>query len=336
MASGGNGEDDLPPPEIETIRNLVGGPAWQSLSQRGAVLKLDGAGVHDSSVDVSILAPVLAHFDRLLRITQAHKGGLEVKRRGPITEVKGAGRLAAMVPALGSYAIPLRLDPPPGEMLLSVDHHELEEVVSLITADDAALNQMLTTLPERVGDELVNLLKAADAGKVDLGVIVLRDGAVSAQANVAAREAATRVRTLEQSQSSDAGRQFLRGALWRIDTKHRKVTIDAASPTADEAAIVAVVAFDDNQLEELRKSLREYVELEVSLIEQRRSYEQTARSREMRLLSVKPWNPVEDAYAAQEAPAEPNLAADTAAAPAADLGGEPEPEAAAPEETEPA
>ena len=91
----------------------------------------------------------------------------------------------------------------------------------------------------------------------------------------------------------------MRGTLWRIDTKHHKVTIDAASPLADEAAIVAVVAFDDNQLEELRSSLREYVELEVSLIEQRRSYEQTARTKEMKLLSVKPWNPVEDAYAAE-------------------------------------
>lgn len=296
MASGDDGDDDLPPPEIETIRNLVGG-AWHSLAQRGAVLKLDGASVRDHSIDVSVLAPVLEHFDRLVRITQAHRSGLEVKRRGPITEVKGAGRLAAMAPAPGSYAIPLRLDPPHGEMF-SADHRELEEVVTLFTADDAALDEMLAALPERVGDELVNLLRATDAGKVDLGVIVLRDGGVSAQANVAARDAAKRVKILEEPQSSDAGRQVLRGTLWRLDTKHRKATIDAASPTADEAAIVAIVAFDDEQLEELRQSLREYVEVEVSLTEQRRSYEQTARSREMKLLSVKPWNPVEDAYAA--------------------------------------
>jgi hypothetical protein len=313
MASGDNGEDDLPPPEIVKIRNLVGDSAWQSLSQRGALLKLAGSGVHGNSVDVSILAPVLEHFDRLVRITQAHRSGLEVKRRGPITEVKGAGRLAAMAPAPGSYAIPMRLDPPRGEMF-SADHSELEDVVSLITADDATLDKMLTTLPERVGDELVNLLRATDAGKVDLGVVVLRDGGISAQVEVAAQAAGQRVQILERPQSSDAGHQVLRGTMWRIDTKHRKVTIDAASPS-DEAAIVAVVAFKDDQLEELRKSLREYVEVEVSIIEQRRSYEQTARSQEMKLLSIKPWNPVKDAYAA-EAPA--------AEAPAAEAVAEPE------------
>jgi hypothetical protein len=96
--------------------------------------------------------------------------------------------------------------------------------------------------------------------------------------------------------------------LWRIDTKHRKVTIDAASP-GDEASIVAVVAFNDDQLEELRQSLREYVEIEVSIVEERRTYEQTARSRIMKLLSVKPWSPVDDAYAA-----EADIDADTSAA----------------------
>jgi hypothetical protein len=309
----GDDEDDLPPPEIETIRNLIGGSAWQSLSNRGAVVKLTGMGVHGYSVNVSILAPVLEHFNRLVRITQAHKSGLEVKRRGPITEVKGAGHLAAMAPAPGSYAIPLRLDPPTGEMVLA-DYHELEEVVSLITADGTALDNMLTTLPERVGDELLNLLRAANAGNVDLGVIVLRDGSISAQVEIAARTAGQRVKTLEQPQSSDAGRQTLRGTLWRIDTKHRQVTIDAAS-LGDEAAHVAVVTFEDGQLEELRQSLREYVEVEVGVVEQRRSYEQTARSREMKLLSIQLWDPAADAYeASAEVEPEPDAAADEASA----------------------
>ena len=83
-------------------------------------------------------------------------------------------------------------------------------------------------------------------------------------------------------------------------TKHHKVTIDAAAPE-DETARVAVVAFEDAQLEELRQSLREYVEIEVSIVEQRRSYEQTARSQAMKLISVRPWSPVDDAYAAEAA-----------------------------------
>lgn len=292
-----NGDDELPDPEIETIRNLVGDHAWKSIANLGAVVKLDGSGVQDNSVDVSILTRVLEHFNRLVRITQAHRGGLEVKRHGRITELKDAGHLAAFAAAPGSYAIPLKLDAPVGEMF-PADHHELEEVVNLLVADGATLDAVLKALPERVGDELVSLLKATDAGKVDLGIIALRDGTVSAQVEVSAQVAAQRSHVLEQPQSSDAGRQVLRGSLWRIDTKHSKVTIDAAAQEED-APIVVEVCFEEDQLEELRKLLREHVEVEVSIVEQRRSYEQTARSREMKLLSIKPWSPVDDAYAVE-------------------------------------
>jgi hypothetical protein len=296
--------DDLPDAEIETIRTLVGDAAWQSLSVRGALLKLAGIGVHGNSIELSVLAPVLQHFDRLVRITQAHKSGLEVKRRGPITEVKGAGHLSALAPVPGSYAIPVTLEPTQGEMV-SADHEELEQVVSLITADEGVLNETLSKLPERVGDELVNLLAVADAGKVDLGVVVLRDGHVSARAEVASRTAGQRAQALQRPLSSDAGRQTLRGTLWRIDTKHHKVTIDA-SGTDDEPVVIATVAFEDDQLDDLKQSLREYVEVEVSIIEQRRVYEQTARSQAMKLLSIKAWSPVDDAYEAEaEAASEP-------------------------------
>jgi hypothetical protein len=291
------GDDDLPNPEIETIRNLVGEGAWNAIAQLGAVVKLDGSGVQDHSVDVSTLTRVLDHFNRLVRITQAHRSNLEVKRRGPITEVKGAGHLAALASVPGSYTMPLRLDPPAGEMF-AADHNELEEVVGLIVAEGAALDGMLTALPERIGDELVSLLKATDAGKVDLGIIALRDGAISAQVELSAKMAGQRAHVLEQPQSSDAGRQIVRGALWRIDTKHHKVAIDAAARD-DDASIVVEVLFGDNQLEQLRQLLREHVEVEVSIVEQRRSYEQTARSREMKLLSVEPWSPTDDAYAAE-------------------------------------
>lgn len=315
MTAGDEGDDDgLPPPEIETIRNLVGN-AWHSFSERGALLKLEGAGIRDNSVGVAILAPILEHFDRLLRITQAHRAGFEVKRRGPITEVKGFGHLAAMAPVPGSYAIPLRLDPPQGEMFAE-ERDDLEEVVRLMAADRDTLNEMLRRLPERTGDELVNLLKVADAGRVDLGVVVLSKRTISAQVDLGAQSAGQLAKRLEEPQSSDAGRQVLRGTLWRIDTKHRKITIDAAAATED-MAIVATVDFVDSQLDGLREALREHVEVEVSVIEQRRSYEQTARKQEMKLLALKPWNPVGEAQEAQAA-AETDIAAEPAAEAAAD------------------
>jgi hypothetical protein len=298
MASG-DGDDGLPDPEIETIRNLVGDRVWEVISTLGAVLRLDGLSVQDNSVEVSTLTPVLEHFNRLVRITQAHRSGLEVKQRGPITEVAGAGHLVAVASLPGSYAIPLRLDPPAGEMFAG-DHNELEEVVGLLVADSDSLREILAALPERVGDELVNLLRAADAGKVDLGVVALRDGFVSAQATVSAQTAAQRADVLEKPETSDAGRVVVRGALWRIDTKHRKVTIDATA-CDDETPTVTDVLFEENQLEELRALLREYVEVEVSIVEQRRSYEHAARKREIKLLSIKRWNPVEDADSAEPA-----------------------------------
>jgi hypothetical protein len=298
MTPGDDGEDDLPPPEIETIRNLVGDETWKSFAHRGALVKLDGAGVQEHSVVVSTLAPILTHFDRLVRITQAHRSGLEVKRQGPITEVKGVGHLAALTPVPGSFAIPLRLDPPSDEMFAD-DKNELEAVVGLLTVDGTALDELLITLPERVGDELVRLLKEAESGRVGLAIVVLRDGDISAYVDVAADTAAQRAHSLERTQASDAGRQTLRGTLWRIDTKHNKMTIDAAGSDEDDP-IVVTVSFDDSQLEDLKESLREYVEVETSITEIRRSYEQTPRTKERRLLAIRSWNPVADAEDAEE------------------------------------
>ena len=291
MTAGGNG-DDLPEPEIETIRNLVGGQTWNAIADHGAVVTFDGAGVHDNSVDVATLTRVLSHFNGLVRIAQAYRGGLEVKRKGPVTEVKGAGHLAALAPLPGSYAIPLRLDPRPGEMF-ATDHQELEEVIALILAGGADLDGMLEKLPERMGDELVALLTATETGNVDIAIVALRDGHISAGAKVDAATARDRAHALRKVRSSDVGREILHGSLWRIDTKHHTIAIDAAGQDEDTAAMVTAT-FEDQQLEQLRALLRDYVEVELAVTAERRSYEQTARKWERRVLSIESWSPAEE------------------------------------------
>ncbi len=233
------------------------------------------------------MAKVIDHFDRLVRVMQAHLGGLEVKSMGPITEASGAGQLAAFAPAAGSFALPLRLEPPKGEMF-PLDYKELDEVVKLLAEDGESLEAKLQVLPDRVGNELVGLLKAARTGAVDLGIFALREKQLSAQVELSATTAAKRVETLEKPVSSAVGHQILQGYLWRIDIKHNKATIDTAE-VGEESSTPAIVAFDDEQLEELRPLLRDYVELEVAVTEERRRYEQAARSREMRLLHVESW-----------------------------------------------
>jgi hypothetical protein len=276
-----DGDDDLPEPEIETIRNLA------PIAPRGAVVALDGEGVRNNSVDVRVMSRVLTHFDRLVRILRADRGGFEIKRRGRIVEVKGARRLAALPAIAGSYVVPLRLDDPEGEMVIA-DHNELEGVVTLLAEDEEAMQAVLSELPERVGDELLGLLRVLAAGSVDLRAYALRDGETTARAEVRAEEATRRSAWLADPAWSEPGVDSLRGTLFRIDTRRGRIAIDV-SKEDDPSAVVEEASFSLDLLEDLRKALHREVQLEVSVIEQRRRYERSARGRLMtvtRVLSV--------------------------------------------------
>jgi len=67
---------------------------------------------------------------------------------GRVVEVKGAKRLAVLPAVAGSFAVPLRLEDPEGEMVV-VDHRELEAVVELLAATEDEVNEELNELPER-------------------------------------------------------------------------------------------------------------------------------------------------------------------------------------------
>src|SRR4051794_9113295 len=84
---------------------------------RGATVALDGADVHNNTVDVRLLSQVLDHFERLVRVLRAHNAGLEVKRRGRLVDVRGAGRLVAAPALEGSFVMPLLLASSDGELL---------------------------------------------------------------------------------------------------------------------------------------------------------------------------------------------------------------------------
>jgi hypothetical protein len=272
------GDDDLPDPEIEIIRNLA--------PSRGAVVALDGEGVRSNAVDVRVMSRVLEHFDRLVRIVRADRSGFEVKRRGRIVEVKGARRLAALPALAGSYVVPMRLDDPEGELVIA-DHDELEAVLGLLTEDDEALQRLLNDFPERVGDELLGLVRALAAGAVDLRAFAVRDGHTTARAEVGTEAAAHRSTWLADPTWSEPGVDYLRGTLFRIDTRRGRIAIDV-SEADDPSPVIEEASFSLDLLEQLRKALHREVELEVSVIEERRRYERTARGRAMTVARVIP------------------------------------------------
>lgn len=277
--------DDLPDPEIETIRNLVG-DAWRDIAERGgALIRLDGPGVRDNGVEIPVMTRVLTHFDRLVRIVAAHRSGLEVKRRGRIMEARGTRRLAAVAPASGSFALPLRLDNPEGELVV-VDHREMEAVVELLEIDQDRMDEKLRDLPERTGDELVELLQATTTGQVDLCVVVLREGRVSARSEVTLGRAAPLARHLETTTWSEEARQVVIGTLFRIDTRNEKIAIDTPSED-DESSEVIEAMFSMDLLETLRAALHSYVEVQVDVREEKRPYERTSRSRSITVVSVR-------------------------------------------------
>lgn len=276
-------DDDIPEPEIEIIRNLVGG-GWERVVSGGAFIRLDGPGVHENAVEVPVIGRVLNHFDRLFRIVVAHRGGLEVKRRGRITEVKGTRHLAAVAPLPGSFVIPLRLDNPEGELVVA-DHRELETVVHLLETRTDRIDEALRELPERAGDELVELLGATEGGQVDMRVVALRDGDVSARADVPTGEARAVSRHLSSTKWSETGQQALTGVLFRIDTRNEKIALDVYDEESEASEIVEA-SFSIDLLETLRPALHGYVEVVVDVREERRPYERTARGRSMSVVSV--------------------------------------------------
>lgn len=271
---------DPPPVKIGTIRNFAElPPELKDAIANGALLALAGAGIHDeNAVEVGVLSEILIHFDRLFRIMRASAGRLEVKRTGRLPEVAGARRLVVLPAVAGSYAIPLRLEDPEGELVVE-DRHELEDVVSLLgQSEEESFTNRLLDLPERAGDELNSLLEALAAGKVDLTVEVVNDGQASEPTRVEARAARRLSTWLTEPVTSEVGVEVLAGKLFRIDTKRGRVAVDVAQED-DESPVVAEASFRPEQLDELRAALNYRVELEVSVVEERRRYERTARGR---------------------------------------------------------
>jgi|GEM_PF-3193570 len=287
MSGPGDDGEQLPPYEIETVRNFADLPAQLKASLRnGALLTLSGRGVNESAVNVGVLSEVLVHFDRLFRIMQAIKSGFDVRRTGRLVEVAHARHLTALPALTGSYALPLRLADPEGE-LIAEDHRELEAVMELLSGDDTAeLSEKLSNLPERVGDELYWLLRALVAGDVNLEVEGVRDGIATAPTRLDTRLADRRATWLTELITSEVGVETLRGKLFRIDTKRLRIAVDI-SQEEDESTVIEEASFSPDQLESLRGALNGLVELQVSVIEEKRRYERTARNRTMAVTSVR-------------------------------------------------
>lgn len=284
MNGPGNG-DDLPDPEIEKIRNFSDLPS--SIRGRvtdGALLTIDGAAVHENAIDVNILSGVLVHFDRLFRILQAARSGLEVKRAGRIADVVGSRHLSALPALSGSYAMPLRLEAPEGE-LVGDDREALEHVMALLSGDDSHdLGDVLSHLPERVGDELYALLHELASGQADLKVEAVRDGQATDEVSVSVDAAKSRATWLTSLVESAVAGETIQGKLFRIDTKRGRIALD--SQEADESVIVEA-SFQPSQLEDLRRALNHVVEIEVQVIEEKRPYERTARNRVMSVTGIR-------------------------------------------------
>lgn len=291
MSQAGDGKDrppDPPPAKIGTIRNFADLPAeLQTAIPDGALLALGGAGVRDSSVDVGVLSEVLVHFDRLYRIVRAFAARLEVKRTGRLPEVAGGRRLLVLPAYAGkSFAVPLRLEGPEGELVIE-DRNELGTVVSLLSEPESdEFAERLFDLPERAGDELTLLLETLAAGTVDLTIEVVRGGQVSGPVSVEAKAADTRTVWLTAPVTSEVGTEALRGKLFRIDTKRGRIAVDV-SEEADEAPVVVEASFQPDQFDDLRDALNHQVAIEVSVVEERRRYERTARGRTRAVTAIR-------------------------------------------------
>lgn len=285
MNGPGNG-GDLPEPEIEKIRNYADLPEHiRDAIQDGALLTLKGHGPHESAIDVNVLSGVLVHFDRLFRILQAVKGGLEVKRTGRIAEIMGARHLAALPALQSSYALPLRLEAPDGE-LIGDDREALESVMELLTdEEETSFGDRLSNLPERVGDELYALLHELALGGADLSIEAVRNSEGAGEIHIDSQAAKARASWLTSLVESDVASETIQGKLFRIDTKRGRVAID--SPQEADESVIVEATFQPAQLEILREALNHQVEIDMQVVEEKRPYEQTARNRVMAATDIR-------------------------------------------------
>ncbi len=183
--------------------------------------------------------------------------------------------LEALPSLAGSYAVPLRLTPPDGQMI-GQEYQELDALIALL-APSTNLEEALQELPERIGDELRRLYNVLANGGTDLRVEMVRDGEAVADVEVGVDEAQSKAAWLEEKTPHDLGTKALRGRLFRIDTKKSEIRIDVIGDTEGEPNVESAT-FQDEQLDELREALNHQVEMEVSVSEDRRPYERSVTS----------------------------------------------------------
>lgn len=297
------GDSDLPLPETVKIRNFADLPQQiKDTVHVGAFLSLDGHAVRNSAVGVGVLSSLLTHFDKLFRIMQAVGSGTDVNRRGRLPDVPGGRELEALPALAGSYAMPLRIEPAEGEMVGN-EYHELEALMDIL-ASDTDLGDQLNALPERVGDELHELLHVVAYGGVDLKVEAVRQGEATGKVEIPAGRARETAAWLAEEMVHDLGVSTLRGKLFRIDTKKSEIRIDVLQETVGDA-LVEKASFQPTQLEDLRAALDGNVDIEVEISEERRPYERTARTRTMSVVAVREAVLDEEPVAEAEAEEEP-------------------------------
>lgn len=297
MNGPGNG-DEIPDPIVEKVRNFADLPEQvRKEVADGAFLKIRDQEPVENAVSVSVLSGVLVHFDRLFRILQAVKGGIEVKRAGRVPEVVGAKHLAAFPAYAGSYALPLRLEAPQGE-LVGDDRGALESVMQLLAdGDEASLQDLLSNLPERVGDELYALLRELVQGEAALTVEAVRDGQGTGEVEISPGAAMNRATWLKSLVESELASETIQGKLFRIDTKRGRIAVDSHE---DDESVIWEATFPSGQLETLRRALNHEVEIDVEVVEEKRPYERTARNRIMSVVSVRQLAADDDEQAAAD------------------------------------
>jgi hypothetical protein len=269
-----NEPEDLPDPETETIRNFAGLPSrLRKLVDNGLFVALGDAG--ENAIRVGTLWGLLEHLDKLFHAVQVNQAGLEVNRRGALAVVSGGRELEAVPSVAGSYAIPLRLTPPDGQMV-GQEYQELDALIHLL-APETALGDALMEVPERIGDELRRLYIVLASGGTNLRVEMVRDGQAVADVEVGVDEAQSKADWLEEKSTYDLGTKTFRGRLFRIDTKKSEIRIDVIGDTEDDANVERAT-FQDGQLDDLRDALNHQVEMEVSVSEERRPYERSVTS----------------------------------------------------------
>ncbi len=272
-------EPDLPPPEFEPIRNFAGLPARiRRLVDDGLFVALGRS--EDNAIRVGTLWGLLEHLDKLFHAVQVNKSGSDVNRRGALAAVTGGRELEALPSLHGSYALPLRLTPPDGQMV-GQEYQELDALIDLL-APTTDLEEMLQELPERIGDELRRLFAVLASGDTGLRMELVRNGQAVTEVEVRADEAQSKAAWLNEKTPHDLGTKTLRGKLFRIDTKKKEIRIDVIGGTDGELDVESAI-FQDEQLDELREALNHQVEMEVSVSEDRRPYERSVTSPTLRV-----------------------------------------------------